>query len=88
MYGVSGGKSEAGTTESNVAVIFPVRLEMTKVAAETRPDLTAREEAMTEIGRRRLWRLLSHWEEIWEVSGKGEGPLNCYSWLSSISSAC
>ena len=41
---------EAGTTESNVAVIFPVRLEMTKVAAETRPDLTAREEAMTEIG--------------------------------------
>lgn len=50
MYGVFGGKSEADTIESNVAMIFPVTLEITNVAAETRPDLIAREEAMTEIG--------------------------------------
>lgn len=45
-----GGKSEGGTIESKVAVILPVALEMTIVAAERRPDLTARDEAMTVIG--------------------------------------
>lgn len=49
MYGVLGGKSDWGTTESNVAVICPVALEITKVAADTRPDLTARDEVTTVI---------------------------------------
>ena len=45
VYGVSGGKSAWGRAESKEARILPVALEMTKVAAETRPDLTAREDA-------------------------------------------
>jgi hypothetical protein len=50
MYGVPGGKSDAGTIESNVAVILPVALDMTKVAADSRPDLIAREDARTVTG--------------------------------------
>jgi len=50
VYGVLGGKSDAGTTESNVDVIFPVALDMTMVAAESPPDRMARDEAMTVIG--------------------------------------
>ena len=37
-------------TESNVAVILPVALEITIVAAVSLPDVTARDEATTEIG--------------------------------------
>ena len=47
MYGVPTGNSEEGSTESNAAATLPVALEMTKVAAETPPDLTARHEATT-----------------------------------------
>ena len=50
MYGVPGGKSDAGTTESNVAVILPVELDIIIVAAERRPDRIARDEAITVIG--------------------------------------
>lgn len=50
MYGVLGGKSDGGTTESKVAVILPVALDMTIVAAESPPDRIAREEATTVIG--------------------------------------
>ncbi len=45
-----GGKSEGGTTESNVAVIFPVALDITIVAAESCPERMARDEATTLIG--------------------------------------
>ena len=42
-----GGKSASESTESKLAVILPVSLEITKVAADTLPDLTARDEATT-----------------------------------------
>lgn len=39
-----------GTTESKVAVILPVALDMTMVAAESCPETNALEDAMTVIG--------------------------------------
>ena len=47
---MSGGKSDAGTIESKVAVILPVALDMTIVAAESWPDRIAREEVITVRG--------------------------------------
>lgn len=44
------GNSDWGTTESNVAVILPVALDITMVVAQTPLGPTDREEAMTLIG--------------------------------------
>ena len=45
-----GGNSEGGTTESKVAAILPVALDITMVAEESCPDLMARDDAITVIG--------------------------------------
>ena len=47
MYGVPAGKLEGCRTEWKTDVILPVLCEMTIVAAVSRPETTAREEART-----------------------------------------
>jgi hypothetical protein len=47
VYGVFAGKLSWGTTESYVDMILPVSLETMNVAADRRPDRTARDEAIT-----------------------------------------
>ena len=49
MYGVRAGKLEGCRTEWKTDIIFPVFREMTIVAAVSRPETTAREEASTVI---------------------------------------
>ena len=49
MYGVPAGKLEGCRTEWKTDVIFPVFCEITIVAAVSRPETTAREEASTVI---------------------------------------
>jgi len=50
VYGVPGGKSDAGRTEWKIDVTFPVVFEMTMVASVKWPETTAREEARTVMG--------------------------------------
>ena len=50
MYGVPGGNAERGRTEGAIAVILPVRDEMTIVAGVRLLEITAREDARTLIG--------------------------------------
>ena len=49
MYGVPAGKLEGCRTEWKTDMIFPVFCEITIVAAVSRPETTAREEASTVI---------------------------------------
>ena len=49
MYGVPAGKLEGCRMEWKTDVILPVLCEMTIVAAVSRPETTAREEASTVI---------------------------------------
>ena len=49
MYGVRAGKLEGCRTEWKTDIIFPVFCETTIVAAVSRPEITAREEASTVI---------------------------------------
>ena len=49
MYGVPAGKLEGCRTEWKTDMIFPVFCEITIVAAVSRPETTARQEASTVI---------------------------------------